>query len=199
MILAIIAHLRSGERQCRSGWLRNRAGTAPTRRPSRPPPVLQALRSAAALAAGADLGRADSGHRRSASMTMRARAGADHRFARHQQRRLAVAAERTCANMPGRSLPPRLASSIRTVSVWLSACAVGRIAMTRPPKLSPGNAASVALAPWPTAPAPACASGTAALSQTVPMPLTCARRLPRRQGHARAHVERLDHAADRRA
>lgn len=72
----------------------------------------------------------------------------------------------TVANMPGRSRLPLLASSIRTVRVRLSACAVGRIAITRPARFWPGRAASVTFARCPTRTRPACASGTAALTQS---------------------------------
>ena len=52
----------------------------------------------------------------------------------------------------------------------------------RPPKLSPGNAVSVAVALCPIRTAFACASGTATFSQTVPSPVTCASRNDLRTG-----------------
>src|SRR3546814_14453275 len=48
------------------------------------------------------------------------------------------------------------------------------MAETRPDKVSPGKAASVACTVCPGLSGPAIASGTAALSQTVPRPLTSA-------------------------
>lgn len=85
---------------------------------------------------------------------------------------------RTCAVMPGRKRPSALGSSTRTRSVRLSGLVSGRMASTVPASTSPGKAGSCASTAWPWAMAPASASGTARLSQTLPRPLTRARVAP---------------------
>jgi hypothetical protein len=89
-----------------------------------------------------------------------------------------ISASRPCsgamwivANIPGTSLPPGLASSMRAFKVRVAALTSGSNASTLPSNAVPGNAGLVARTAIPGRTCAAALSGTSALTQTVRRPL----------------------------